>query len=449
MLKFLSKKYKYYNKFLILTFLFLSIFSIGKAQTGLQDSTRTQRKIKIDTIQIVGNETTEDFIILRELTFKKGDYISKEDLDYNRERVYSLGLFNKVNFYLFENTLTIMVEESWYIYPIPFFFWRENSLAKSTYGISLLYKNFRGRNETINALAAFGYDPNYMISYYNPVVSEKFNLSFSFGLFYNNFVNKSRQAELNYGKSFSYKSYGGFIGVGKRLNQFNDIFIFGGFSYVEAPELIKGFNATEGRIDRSPHLTLQYLFDNRDLKQFSKEGLYTKLEFTHKGFYVDDIDYNVISLDFREYRNLLNTFTVRWRLASRITFGRKIPFYDYSFLGIGEFIRGYLTKDREGHNMLLGSVEIAYPLLEEWHLKLKLPLLPESLTSTRIGINLSLFVDSGTTFNNRERLSFKKFDTGFGIGLTILFLPFNAVRFEYAFNDLLIGEFILGTGFAF
>ncbi len=443
-----NSKYNRIKHFLLFVLLYLLFASDGKAQSAEQHG-KKQHTIKIDSIQIVGNETTEDFIILRELTFKKGDYVSQKDLDYNRERVYSLGLFNKVNFYLLGNTLTIMVEESWYIYPIPFFYWRENTLAKSTYGISLLYKNFRGRNETVTALAAFGYDPNYMVSYYNPVVSEKFNLSFSFGLFYNNFVNKSYQAEINYGKSFSYKSYGGYLGIGKRFNQFNDVFLFGGFSYVEAPAVIKGFNASDGRIDRMPYFTVQYVFDNRDLKQFSKEGLFTKLEFSHKGFYAKNINYNVVSLDFREYRNLLNTFTIRWRLASRMTFGKKIPFYDYSFLGIGEFIRGYISKDREGHNMILGSVEVAYPLLEEWHLKLKLPLLPESLTSTRIGINLSLFVDSGTTFNNREKLGFEKFDTGFGIGLTILFLPFNAVRFEYAFNEMFIGEFILGTGFAF
>ncbi len=449
MLNNLKEKNKILNISVLVAVLLWSFTAIGKSQTVPRDSANTSSKIRIDTIQIVGNKTTEDFIILRELTFKTGDSVTQKELDYNRERVYSLGLFNKVNFYLFENKLTIMVEESWYIYPIPFFFWRENSLAKSTYGISLLYKNFRGRNETINALAAFGYDPNYALSYYNPVISEKYNLSFSFGLFYNNFINKSRQAEIYYGEQFSYKSYGGFIGMGKRLNQFNDVFIFVGFSYVEAPGLIKGFNATEGRIDRSPHLTLQYLFDNRDLKQFSKEGLYTKIEFTHKGFYVDNIDYNIVSVDFREYRNLLNTFTVRWRLASRLTFGKKIPLYDYSFLGTGEFIRGYITKDREGNNMLLGSLEIAYPLLDEWHLKFNLPLIPERLTSTRIGINLNLFVDSGTTINNRERLSFNKFDTGFGIGITILFLPFNAVRLEYALNDLLSGEFILGTGFAF
>ncbi len=436
---------------IIFIILFLDFFFRGiTAQTVPEDTLRNGTdKIRIDSIEIVGNETTENFIILRELTFKEGDLITQKELDYNRERVYSLGLFNKVNFYFFENTLTIMVEESWYIYPIPFFYWRENTLAKSTYGISLLYKNFRGRNETINALAAFGYDPNYMLSYYNPVISEKLNLSFSFGIYYSNFVNKSRQAELSYGKSFSYKSYGGFVGFGKRFNQFNDVFLLAGFSYVEAPALIKGFNAAKGRIDRSPSLTVQYLFDNRDLKQFSKEGLYTKVEYTHKGFYVNNIDYNILSIDFREYRNLLNTFTVRWRLASRFTFGKKIPIYDYSFLGIGEYIRGYLTKDREGHNMMLGSLELAYPILDEWHLKLDLPLLPESLTSTRIGININLFVDTGTTFNNREKLGYKNFDTGFGVGLTILFLPFNAVRFEYAFNESLIGEFIVGTGFAF
>ena len=49
--------------------------------------------ILIDSIKITGNEITETFIITRELTFKPGDKINPEILDYNRERVFSLGIF--------------------------------------------------------------------------------------------------------------------------------------------------------------------------------------------------------------------------------------------------------------------------------------------------------------------------------------------------------------------
>ena len=54
--------------------------------------------IKIDSIRIEGNDRTKDFIILRELTFQIGDSVSGKTLRFNRERVFSLRLFNQVEF---------------------------------------------------------------------------------------------------------------------------------------------------------------------------------------------------------------------------------------------------------------------------------------------------------------------------------------------------------------
>ncbi|PKL81550.1 MAG: hypothetical protein CVV24_14660, partial [Ignavibacteriae bacterium HGW-Ignavibacteriae-3] len=54
--------------------------------------------VRIDSIRISGNDITEEFIILRELTFQIGDTVSGKTLKYNRERVYSLRLFNHVEF---------------------------------------------------------------------------------------------------------------------------------------------------------------------------------------------------------------------------------------------------------------------------------------------------------------------------------------------------------------
>ena len=80
--------------------------------------------------------------------------------------------------------MKLHVEESWYIYPLPFLKLRENSFKRSSYGLNLLYKNFRGRNESIWALVTFGYDPTYQIQYYNPVLITGKNLSFGFSLGY-------------------------------------------------------------------------------------------------------------------------------------------------------------------------------------------------------------------------------------------------------------------------
>ena len=73
---------------------------------------------------IRGNIITDEFILLRELTFAKGDILTPAAASYNRDRIYSLSIFNKVEInpviYNGKTCAVIYVEESWYIWPIPF-----------------------------------------------------------------------------------------------------------------------------------------------------------------------------------------------------------------------------------------------------------------------------------------------------------------------------------------
>lgn len=62
---------------------------------------------------------------------------------------------------------------------------------------------------------------------------------------------------------------------------------------------------------------------------------------------------------------------------------------------------------REGNNYFLGAFEISYPLLNEWNFSVDLPLIPDRLTSTRIGVNVYIFADTGLTFMNNQNIRFK------------------------------------------
>ncbi len=409
--------------------------------------------IKVDSIKISGNEKTEEHIILRELDFKSGDLVSKEQLEFNEERVFSLGIFNKVNFKTITeneiNILEILVEESWYIYPLPFLKLRENSFKRSSYGLNLLYKNFRGRNESIWALITFGYDPTYQIQYYNPVLITGKNLSYGFSLGYTDLANRSIQSELLNGDSFTYNYIYGNISLGYRLNQFNILSATTIYEYIEMPETVSQLTASKKNIDRIYSFGLNYELDNRNLKQFSNKGTFANANLTHKGFGINDISYNILKLDFRKYNLVAGDLAVKWRGLFRSTFGKAIPFYGLSLLGDDEYIRGHRFNKREGNNYLLTSLELNYPLIKEWNFSIDLPLLPQSLTSARIGLYANLFVDSGTTFNNDEPIMKRELDSGWGFGFTLLILPYNAFRFEYAFNEQNEGEFILETGFSF
>lgn len=438
------------NFFLLLTL--ISSIVYGQKVDTLRLS--AGQSIVIDSILIKGNSITEDFIILRELTFEEGDTVDHKILEYNRERVYSLALFNYVDFFVInessKNKLLIEVFEKWYLYPIPFLYFNEDNFKNATYGISFLLQNFRGRNESISAYLAFGYDPTYSLRYTNPWLNYKHKIILRTALSYQDFGNKSYNAEDLYGDDFEYKIVSVDLTLGKRLNQFNELYLHLGYNYVEAPASgLPQITASGNAVDRIPYLGFEYLHDTRDLKLFPREGNYSSVQFLHNGFDNQNISYNIFRFDFRQYRELFHNLTVRWRFDYRNAFGPTVPFYDYSYLGYDEYVRGHRDNDEEGKQRLLGSAEFSYTLIKEWKLSLDLPVLPKSLTSTRIGVNINIFVDAGTTFNEFEELFLNRFNSGYGLGLNILFLPHNSIRFEYAVDEYMNGEIIIGTGFSF
>jgi len=224
-----------------------------------------------------------------------------------------------------------------------------------------------------------------------------------------------------------------------------------GYDYIETPFYINGINASNSRIDRIIVLGVSYLYDTRDLIQFPTNGIYAYVNIETKGFGIDNINYRVADIDFREYRTFFNKLTAKWRFAGRHTGGGLVPYYDYSYFGFTERIRGYFYEgQREGNDRLISSVEFNYPIIEETRINLYfIPLLPKSLLSYRVALISELFAETGTTRLNGEPFKIKSFDTGYGTGLSLLLLPYAIFRFEFAINDNGNTEWIFDVGTSF
>lgn len=436
----------------ILFFLLLPLNLAAQSDTLFY---KADYSIVIDSIQITGNEITKDFIILRELTFGVGDTLNSDVASYNRERVYSLRIFNDVRLkpYLSEgkNILRIEIEESWYIYPIPFVTIKDRDWDKLSYGVSVSLLNFRGRNETLKGVVAFGYDPSFNFSYFNPNLSYNQNLNFQVSLGYATVTNKSSEAEKLYGGSFEQKTFTSGVQLGKRFGNYQWLYFKTGFDYIETPFYLEGVNASNSNIDRTLILGASYVYDTRDLTLYATNGIYALLNYEFKGLGIDGINYHVANLEFREYRKIIERFTAKWKISLRHTAGETVPYYDYSYIGYSERIRGYFYEDeQEGNDRFLGSVEINYPIVHETRINLYfIPLLPHSLLTYRFSLIAELFGDTGTTRNTGEPWTLRNFDTGYGTGISILLLPYFICRLEYAINDNGITEWIFDLGASF
>jgi outer membrane protein assembly factor BamA len=410
--------------------------------------------VKIDSFEIRGNKITEADIILRELTFSKEDTISNKDIEYNRERIFSLGIFTRVELYVKnvnnKNILVIDVSESWYIYPLPFVELKDRDWKKFSYGIDVVIQNFRGRNELLQARGSLGYDPSIRLSYYRPEIIKGSDIFFNSILSYSNVKNKSLIAEYKYGGQFDQKMFTGLITIGKRFGNFHRFGVDLGYQYVASPLFIKGISASDERIDRMPVIGATYSYDSRDLAQFPRNGFYALADIQFKGLGMNNIKYQIATIDFREYRPVFDDLYFKWRFASRFAFGDLVPYYDFSFLGYQERIRGYFNEIQEGNYYYLGSAEFYYPLIKDINISLDfIPVLPKSLLTYRIALYSELFGDAGVAKLRHQKLHISDFHSGYGLGLTLLILPYNLVRFEFALNEYRQGEFIFDLGLSF
>jgi outer membrane protein assembly factor BamA len=408
----------------------------------------------IDSIEIRGNKITENDIILRELTFEKGDTVSNFTIEYDRERIFSLGIFTRVELYVKkvneENILVIHVEESWYIYPLPFVELKDRDWKKFSYGLDVVVQNFRGRNELLQARGSLGYDPSVLLSYYKPEIIKGSDIYLNSAVSYSSIRNKSSIAEDLYGGQFDQKVFQCLITIGKRFGSYHRFGFDFGYSYVASPEFIKGISASDERIDRAPVVGATYSYDSRDLAQFPKNGIFAAADIQFKGLGLNNIKYQIASIDFREYRPVADNLYFKWRFASRIAFGDLVPYYDFSFLGYQERIRGHFNDVREGNYYYIGSAEFYYPLIKDINVNLDfVPLLPKSLLSYRIALYSQLFGDAGAAKLRHQKLNINDFQSGYGLGLTLLILPYNVARFEFALDELGQHEFIFDLGLSF
>jgi outer membrane protein assembly factor BamA len=409
--------------------------------------------VKIDSILIRGNDQTADFIILRELTIGIGDTLNPGIARYNRERIYSLDIFNEVKLIPFKtnnkNYLLILIEESWYIYPLPFVTVREKDWNKISYGIAVKVKNFRGRNESLIGKFALGYDPSFSFSYFNPYLSRELDMYSQIQFGFTDVANKSFTAEKIAGKDFNQKWYYGKIIIGKRLGLYNWISISAGYDYIETPFYNDKISASNERIDRTVILGFNYSYDTRDLIQYASNGIFAFVNYELKGMGINDINYKVATFEFREYRKLIGNLVGKWLIATRLTNG-KVPLYDYSYLGLNQRIRGHWDEQMEGNNLFMGSLEFNYWILNDTRLNMYwIPFLPKSLLSYRVGLVWELFVDTGTTSINGDSLTLKQFTTGYGTGFSILFLPYFSARLEFAVDNNFRGQWIFDLGASF
>ncbi len=445
-----------YFKIIILAVVYQIIIVTSIYSNELEYANKGDSNIYIGKIIVVGNETTKDFIILREMSTKENSVFNLEILAEDLNKIHNLGLFNKVDIIPtpdFKNNkidLYVTVEEQYYILPIPQAGIEEGDIRKLWVGINLVWRNFRGRNEIVNCSFGIGYQPFFNINFFTPWIGEKEHFFGAFGIKYNKSINKSLSdanvigARKDSLKGYEIESFSGNITLGKYLTKYLAV----SANYTLSVNDFSG-NYSGNTFSGEPKeiygtLSLNTLFDKRNNIFYPTKGNFIKIDLIKYGVFNKFIDFNKFRFDLRNYLPLKLTknysISIATRLAGGISFGGNVPSYLEETFGYSEIIRGWDNFVFQGEHLIGFYNEVRIPIINPFYVKGTDHFLLKRISFARgfsyqYGLYGTIFLDIGGVMNRTEEVSNVIFRKGFGAGLNMI-LPFNIVaRTDLAFRS--------------
>lgn len=404
--------------------------------------------VTVSKIVIVGNETTRDYVIIREMILKVGARLDTVAMEHDKKQIYSLQLFNKVDIdYTIEGkeaTVFVRVSERWYIFPLPIVGFKYRDLKKMFYGLSLIHQNLRGRNEKIMASAVFGYDGWFDLAYQNPRLTDDDDIFLRSEVGFHH-VRNQNTSEGEYDQKVSTGS----VMLGKRHGLYLTVLGFARFDMWDVPDLLQGRTVSSTGIDRFITIGSTVQYDRRDIREYATAGEYISVSLVKYGLGESDVNLFRYGIDLRDYEPLGGDVSLCGRVFGSFLGGGVSPTYLHAYFGYFDRIRGYYSTVLEGEDIVGGGLELRVPILKPRYTTVSIKYLPPEFSVWRYGLYAGVFADGGTTWFRTDQVLKNPWYAGYGAGLHFL-LPYSLVlRTEYALNQHGKSQFVLGFGASF
>jgi outer membrane protein assembly factor BamA len=440
------------QKIFIIFFLFVItgnlIAGISLIQEPGSDSLDLPEIIYVDKIVIIGNNITEREIVAREMSTKENSILDIKKLEGDIQRIYNLGLFNKVEVIpvpVSHNKINLIidVEERFYILPVPQAGFTDGDLKKFWAGLNIIWNNFRGRNERIGLSFGIGYEPFISLNYSVPWIGESARFFTSSSIKYSKDYNRSRIAlqdtntNLIPDKDSNFAIYNfetSFL-LGKYITPELSFSTTVNYNYLKVSEYIPGRTISSSGIDDFIGVRFRGSYDTRDSREYSLYGSYYVIDYNKFGVILNTVDFNRINFDMRRFIPIKlksdYSITLASRLQGAFSFGGTVPSYMKVFYGYGNRIRGWNNFIMEGENQLGLFSEVRISVIEPFYIKgTDLPVVKGigflKNVSYKFGLYSTVFFDVGGVWNKGDEVSKTRFRNGFGTGLNII-LPFGFV----------------------
>ena len=403
--------------------------------------------LTVKAIVVQGNEKTKDYVVLREMSIKVGDTLHVEAMAIDHDRIYSLGLFNKVEVYHSADsgqaTVYVDVRERWYLFPFPVIGFRYRDLEKVYYGAGILHQNFRGRNEKLFFMFALGYDKRISLQYQNPKLTDD-DVFLRFGISYGVIPNLS----VTYAGDYEQLNFSTNLTLGKRYGLYQTIQGSIGYDVLQVSDIRAGRTVSSSGRDAYVYAGARYSYDSRDVREYPLSGTFFTVAGNKSGFGYSEVNTFTYGFDARQFFPLNGDLSLGMRSFGTFSGGGLIPPYHYVFYGYDERLRGYFDDIWEGENIMGGSAEIRIAIFKPRYATLSFIPVPE-FSTIRYGLSAGIFVDGGKVWNRADPFLDRNWKSGYGAGIHFL-LPYSViVRTEYAFDNYGRGQFFIDIGTSF
>jgi outer membrane protein assembly factor BamA len=435
-----------------------------------------ENRLIINDIQISGNRRTREDIILRELTFRKGDTIPRSYLEFNinrsRQNILNTSLFNYVTISLDSNSagstdVIISVEERWYIWPAVIYKYEDRNfsawlkakdLSKSKYGFSLEKINCFGRKENLKISFFFGYATQFRISYKNialdhdrrhfigadaeiskqdeMIFNTRNNEPVTFKS-YNYPVFEQRKYTLNY----TFRPY---------LNDLHNLYL-NYYQYKVADTIIKLNPEYLGNKNNNQEcITFDYVYskDKRDIRAYPLRGSFFEVNvgqtfsmpFTKSSFRS-----TVIIPNYYKYVEISNRFYYAANVSLKLSYNTANSYFYSKSLGYTYNLHGFEYNTIEGQHFILFRNLIKFAVLKPRISEITFIPLPK-FNKIHYAVYLNVFTDCGYVANKYKTTDNNYSNTlisSIGAGVDLVTYYDKTFRAEYSINSFGI------TGFYF
>jgi outer membrane protein assembly factor BamA len=423
--------------------------------------------LEIASIAILGNKTTKEWVVFREMRLRVGDKVHRSQLDsllkVEASKVFNTNLFitsdiaynqcgnNKVR-------LSVSVLEKLYTFPMPVIdigdrnfneWWqqRNRDLSRLVYGFTFKRHNFRGRNEHLAIGFTLGFRKQLKLHYSIPFINKKKTVGLGIQFDYTTHHTLAYKAiahtlsfitaDAPIGKNIDFS-----VNIRKRKGYYGQHNVELGYRHQEVADTVMSLNPDyfgNGRkLSKLLSFSYRYTYDLRNIRAYPTKGSYLALGLQQYGLgLLSSGRQSIATAQLAKYVTLSKHSFFATEASAVLSTSSYKGFANAQGLGYGQsIVRGYDLYMVDGAQSFVSRNTLSTKILER---VFKADFLPfKEFSTIPVSVCPKIFFDVGYVRNMRIHTEKAKLTNillkGWGVGLDIITFYNGVVRLEYSMN---------------